>query len=116
MLSGSDVALIGATLIAYALVSRRLAGTPVTAPMVFVTAGFVLGSEVLDLFETPVGSAELRLLAEVALALLLFADASALDTRRLARERSMPIRLLGIALPLTIVLGAVAAVVARHGW
>jgi NhaP-type Na+/H+ or K+/H+ antiporter len=112
MFSGSDIALLSATLVGYALVSRRLAGTLVTAPMVFVTAGFLLGSEVLDLFETPVGSAELRLLAEVTLALLLFADASALDTRRLARERSMPIRLLGIALPLTIVLGAVVAVVA----
>jgi NhaP-type Na+/H+ or K+/H+ antiporter len=110
--SGSDIALLAATLIGYALVSRRLAGTMVTAPMVFVAAGFVFGSEVLDLFETPVGSAELRLLAEVALALLLFADASALDTRRLARERSMPIRLLGIALPLTIALGAVVAIVA----
>jgi NhaP-type Na+/H+ or K+/H+ antiporter len=112
MLSGSDIALISAALIAYALVSRRLTGTPVTAPMVFVAAGFVLGSEVLDLLRTSVGSAELRRLAEVTLALLLFADASALDTRRLARERSMPIRLLGIALPLTIVLGAVVAVVA----
>jgi NhaP-type Na+/H+ or K+/H+ antiporter len=112
LLSGSDVALISATLVAYALVSRRLSGTFVTAPMVFVTSGFLLGSEVLDLFETPVGSAELRLLAEVTLALLLFTDASALDTRRLARERSMPIRLLALALPLTIVLGALIAVVA----
>lgn len=112
MLSGWDIALIGAVLIGYALFSRRLSGTLVTAPIVFVTAGFVLGSEILDLFDVTIGSAELRLLAEVTLALLLFSDASALDTRRLARERSMPIRLLGIALPLTIVVGALVAVVA----
>jgi NhaP-type Na+/H+ or K+/H+ antiporter len=112
MLSGWDIALIGAILVGYALFSRRLAGTFVTAPMVFVVAGFVVGSEVLDLFDVSIGSAELRLLAEVTLALLLFSDASALDTRRLARESGMPLRLLGLALPLTIVLGAVIAVVA----
>jgi NhaP-type Na+/H+ or K+/H+ antiporter len=112
MLSGWDIALIGATLVGYALFSRRLAGTFVTAPMVFVVAGFVLGSEVLDLFDVSIGSSELRLLAEVTLALLLFSDASALDTRRLARESGMPLRLLGLALPLTIVLGSVIALLA----
>jgi NhaP-type Na+/H+ or K+/H+ antiporter len=112
MLSGWDIALVGATLVGYALVSRRLARTFVTAPMVFVVLGFVLGTEVLDLFDVNIGSAELRLIAEVTLALLLFSDAAALDTRRLARESGMPIRLLGVALPLTIVLGAVVAVVA----
>jgi NhaP-type Na+/H+ or K+/H+ antiporter len=112
MLAGWDVALIGACLIGYALFSRKLTGTPVTAPMVFAAIGFLMGSEVLDLFEASFGSAELRLLAEVTLALLLFTDAAAIDTHRLVRERTMPLRLLGVALPLTIVLGAAIAVVA----
>lgn len=109
MVSARDVVLLGGVLVAYALVSRLLSRTVVSAPMVFVAAGFVLGSEVLDLIEIEIGSSELRHLAEATLALLLFTDASALDTRRLEHELSMPERLLGLALPLTIVAGALLA-------
>ena len=42
-MTGWDVALIGAALIAYALISRRLEGTFVTAPMAFVVIGFTVG-------------------------------------------------------------------------
>jgi len=111
IVSQIDVVLIGVALFTYALLSKRLAGTSLTAPMVFVAAGFLAGPKVLALLEVDVGSAELRLLAEFTLALLLFSDASALDTRRLESEAGMPARLLGVALPLTIVLGTALAVV-----
>lgn len=110
-MSGLDISLIGGALLVYALLSRRLAGTSITAPMVFVTVGFVIGPRVLDVLEVDVGSADLRRLAEFTLALMLFSDAAALDTRRLAREAKMPVRLLGLALPLTIALGTVLAIV-----
>jgi NhaP-type Na+/H+ or K+/H+ antiporter len=48
-------------------------------------------------------------LAEAALTLLLFADASRLDLHALRREATVPLRLLGLGLPLTVLLGAVAA-------
>jgi NhaP-type Na+/H+ or K+/H+ antiporter len=47
----------------------------------------------------------------VALALVLFSDASSIDLRALRRGASVPLRLLGIGLPLTIALGALAAAV-----
>jgi NhaP-type Na+/H+ or K+/H+ antiporter len=47
----------------------------------------------------------------VALALVLFSDASSIDLRALRRDASVPLRLLGIGLPLTIALGALAAAV-----
>jgi NhaP-type Na+/H+ or K+/H+ antiporter len=50
-----------------------------------------------------------RALAEATLALVLFADASRIDFGRLRREFSVPVRLLGVGLPLTIALGALAA-------
>jgi NhaP-type Na+/H+ or K+/H+ antiporter len=109
--SGLDIALIGGALLMYAVLSRRLGGTSITAPMVFVAAGFVIGPKVLDLLEVDVDSADLRHLAELTLALMLFSDAAALNTRRLVREAAMPARLLGLALPLTIVLGAALALV-----
>ena len=39
---------------------------------------------------------------------MLFCDASRIDLGQLRREAGVPVRLLGIGLPLTIVLGAVA--------
>ena len=50
----------------------------------------------------------MRTLAEATLALVLFCDASSIDLRELRREAGVPVRLLGIGLPLTIALGAIA--------
>jgi NhaP-type Na+/H+ or K+/H+ antiporter len=50
-----------------------------------------------------------RALAEATLALVLFSDASRIDLGRLRREVGVPVRLLGIGLPLTIALGVAAA-------
>ena len=62
-----DVLLVGGALLGYALLSRRLAGSPFTPAIVFVVVGIVVGSGVLDLLRLPVGSGELRLLAETTL-------------------------------------------------
>ena len=49
----------------------------------------------------------MRTAAEATLALVLFSDASRIDLRRAAtRALDLPVRLLGIGLPLTIALGA----------
>jgi sodium/hydrogen antiporter len=104
-----DVLLIGGSLLAYALFSRRLAGSPLTPAITFVVVGIVVGSGVLDLLRLPIGSGELRLLAETTLALVLFTDASRLDSRRVIRDRRLPVRLLALALPLAIVLGGALA-------
>lgn len=110
-MNSTDILLVCAALITFALVSGRLAGTALTAPMGFVALGLVVGPQLLDLVDLGIESEELGLLAEVTLALVLFTDATAIDTRRLRREDSMPIRLLGLALPLTILVGSVVAVV-----
>jgi NhaP-type Na+/H+ or K+/H+ antiporter len=108
--TGSDVLIIGGVVIGYALVSRRLAGTPLTAAITFVVAGLVVGTEGLDVLDIAPRSSDLRLLAEATLALLLFADAAGIDFARLEREVGFPTRLLGIALPLTILAGSLTAV------
>jgi sodium/hydrogen antiporter len=50
-------------------------------------------------------SEQVRVLAEVTLTLVLFADASRIDVPALRREYRLPLRLLGIGLPLTIAAG-----------
>ena len=51
------------------------------------------------------------LVAELALVLLLFTDAAQIDPRHL-RRNALPLRLLGIGLPLTIGLGTLTAHIA----
>jgi NhaP-type Na+/H+ or K+/H+ antiporter len=77
--------------------------------MVFVGVGLVAGIQALDLFDAPSTGEFVKVLAEATLAFVLFSDASRIDLRALRREYTVPARLLGVGLPLTIVLGAVLA-------
>ena len=113
-----SLAVIAMVVIGYAGVSRRLEGSIVSAAMVFVTAGLIAGPEVLGWLDLQIGSQGVRVLAEATLTLVLFADASRIDMRLLRREVGLPVRLLGIGLPLTIAAGTVlaAAVLTRLTW
>src|SRR4051812_7749591 len=104
------LAAAAAVLLGYAAVSRRLEGTVVTPGIVFVATGVVLGSDVLGLIDAAPSGHVVRALAEATLGLVLFADASRIDLRALRREATVPARLLGIGLPLTIVAGTLVAV------
>jgi NhaP-type Na+/H+ or K+/H+ antiporter len=79
--------------------------------MAFVAIGVLLGPLVADELTAAPTSATVRTLAEATLAVVLFLDASRIQLRALRREYSVPLRLLGIGLPLTIALGAVAGAV-----
>ena len=104
------LAIVALTLLGVAAVSRRLTGTPVTPAIVFVAVGLLVGPEVLGGIDVESSSATVRALAEATLALVLFCDASRIDLGHLRLEVAVPARLLGIGLPLTIGLGALAAV------
>jgi sodium/hydrogen antiporter len=106
-----SLAIVALTLLGVAAVSRRLSGTPITPTMVFVAVGLLVGPQVLGEIDLESSSATVRALAEATLALVLFCDASRIDLGLLRREVGVPVRLLGIGLPLTIALGAVAAAV-----
>jgi NhaP-type Na+/H+ or K+/H+ antiporter len=103
------LALIALALIGVATVSQRLAGTPITPAILFVAFGLLVGPEALDGIDTSSSGATVRVLAESTLALVLFSDASRIDLGALRRTVDVPARLLGLGLPLTIGLGAVAA-------
>jgi len=103
------LALVALALLGVAAVSRRLSGTPITPAILFVAFGALVGPQVLDGIDLSSRSATVRALAETTLALVLFSDASRIDLGALRRTVSVPVRLLGIGLPLTIALGAVGA-------
>lgn len=109
--------LVAAVFLLYATFSGRLERTAITAPIVFVGAGFLLGPRVLDWLHFDVDEHAVSVLAEATLAVVLFTDASRIDLRTLRREYSVPARLLGVGLPLTIVAGSIAALVLPGvGW
>jgi sodium/hydrogen antiporter len=66
---------------------------------------------VIDKVASAPASATVRTLAEATLAVVLFADASRIKLSPLRREYAVPLRMLGIGLPLTIVAGAILATV-----
>ncbi len=106
-----SLAIIAALVLGYAGLSRRLERTLFTAPMLFVAAGLLVGTEVLGWLDLGIESSSVRALAEATLTLVLFADASRIDLAALRREIALPARLLGIGLPLTIAAGTVIAAV-----
>ena len=73
-------------LLAFAAVSGRLEGTPVTAPMVFTAAGLFVGIDALGLVDPSVTSEPVKLLAEITLTVVLFSDASRIDLATLRDE------------------------------
>ncbi|MDI9899126.1 cation:proton antiporter [Rhodococcus sp. IEGM 1409] len=96
---------IAAILIAFSAISGRVAGTSLTAPIIFTAAGLLLGLRGAGLIEADVAGETVKLLAEVTLALVLFVDASRVDLSALRQQIAVPRRLLGIGLPLTIAAG-----------
>ena len=103
------LAIVALALLGVASISRRLSGTPVTPTMLFVAIGLLVGPQVLDGIDLSSTGSTVQVLAEATLALVLFCDASRIDLGQLRRDAGVPLRLLGIGLPLTIALGAVAA-------
>lgn len=92
-----EIAIIGLVLVAFAAVSRRLDSTPLTMPTVFVATGAALSA--LGIVEVGAEIKAVGLLAEVALAVILFSDATRLSLPRVRRFIAIPGRLLGIGLP-----------------
>lgn len=105
----TELVIVALVVFAFAMISRKLALSAVTAPMVFTAAGILLGLVGAQWFELDLEGEVVSILVEATLVLVLFTDAVRIDLRALRKQVLLPLRLLGIGLPLTIVLGAVAA-------
>ncbi len=110
------IAVISGCVVLWALVSARLERWDVTAPIAFVLLGLGAANGPLSLVQLHLHSADILVLAEITLALVLFSDASRVNAKTLRAHAELPSRLLAIGLPLTIVAGgAVAAGIFRAG-
>lgn len=102
----------------YALVSRRLDRTILTAPLLFTAVGALTCLLPGALREIQVDRSVLLLVAEVGLVMTLFTDASRIAPRMLRQNGNLPFRLLSTGMLLTILLGALAAklILPGLGW
>jgi len=105
------LAVVAATYAVYALIERRLGSTPVTAPMLFVAVGLLIGPSGLGLLSATGDRHLYTVTFEATLVLVLFTDAMAVNRGPWRSEVALPGRLLGIGLPLTIVIGWLLAAV-----
>lgn len=116
--SATTLAVIAACFLLWGLVAARLERWDVSAPIAFVVLGLVVTHGPTTIVHVNLHSSAVRTLAEIALALVLFVDASRVNARRISEAPAIPLRLLGLGLPMTIAAGAVvaAALFASGGW
>ena len=96
-----------AAVFAWAMVSKRLA--IVSTPIFFVTLGLAL-SQVGGSLHLEPDPHSVKVLAEVTLVWVLFADASRIRLPQVRRDVGAYVRLLGVGLPLSIAAGAGLAI------
>ena len=111
----SQFALLALLVAGYALIAARLDRLSVSPALVFCLIGVVLSDDVLGPISLEPDAEPLRLLAEVTLTLVLFADASVIRATALRRDARAIAGLLIVGLPLTIVLGTAAALLLFPG-
>jgi NhaP-type Na+/H+ or K+/H+ antiporter len=103
----TEFAIFAAIVFVFALISRRVERLDVTAPMAFIAAGVLFGAS--HLFNAALNNEVLLLVGSIALVLVLFTDASRINTSLFRVNAELPARLLLVGLPLTIAAGAVIA-------
>lgn len=105
------IAIVALLLFGYALVSGRLEGTIVTAPILFVALGFLVGPEGLALAAIDSEHSVIHVVAELTLILVLFTDAARISLKQVIQDHNLPARMLLLGLPLAVAAGTLVATV-----
>jgi NhaP-type Na+/H+ or K+/H+ antiporter len=104
-----ELAILALFIFGYSLVAGRLERAATSGPIVFVVAGLLMGPLGLGWFDGDVTRTELRVLADLTLATILFIDAANADRVILKRQFHIPARMLLFGLPGVIFLGTLIA-------
>ncbi len=97
-------------IIGYGVFSKAAEKSIITAPMVFVTVGILISFFVGKEWSEGINARWVEPIAQITLILVLFNDASTLDLKALLKDRRLPMRLLFIGLPITMILGILFAI------
>ena len=100
-----ELAILALCVFLYSLIAGRIERSAISGPIVLVAAGIIMGPTVLGWFEGAEIREQLRLLADLTLALILFVDAANADLAVLKKRYQIPLRMLLLGLPGVIALG-----------
>ena len=104
-----ELAILALFIFCYSIVAGRLERTRISGPIIFVFAGLLMGPLGLGWFDGDVSRTELRVVADLTLAVILFIDAANADLAILKRQFRIPSRMLLLGLPGAIFLGTIIA-------
>jgi len=93
----------------YGLFSKIAEKSIVTPPMVFVFIGFLASYFTFDFLKEGVEAPVVEIITELTLILVLFIDASTVNVKKLLKEKKIPLRLLLVGLPITMIFGFLLA-------
>ncbi len=105
----TTILVIALVVLGYGWFSKLLSHFNISGPMVFTAVGVLLSPLVFGAETTHLNSGAVKIIAEIALILVLFGDASALNLGKLKQEWKLPARLLFIGMPITIVVALFVA-------
>lgn len=91
------------------VVSRHIQSTIITLPMLYTILGLTLSSKGLGLLSLSMDNELVQIIAELTLIFVLATDASRINLRQVRKDHDLPLRLLTLGLPLTMVVGTAVA-------
>jgi NhaP-type Na+/H+ or K+/H+ antiporter len=110
-----ELAIVALFIFIYSLIAGRIERSVISGPMVFVTVGFLIGPSAFGWIDGDASSSDLRTMADLTLALILFTDAANTNMSILKRQYKIPARMLLLGLPGVIALGFGFAVLMFDG-
>ncbi|GJL94487.1 MAG: sodium:proton antiporter [Hyphococcus sp.] len=101
---------IALCIVLYGAFSAQLSKSIISAPMLFMLVGLLVGQAGLGLINIDIENEVLEGFGELTLGFILFADAASTNSRKLALDYRIPRRLLLVSLPLTMLFGTLVAI------
>lgn len=103
-------AIAAALILGYGLFSKLAEKSIITPPMVFVFLGVIASFFTFDITKVGMNAPVVKVIAELTLMLVLFLDASTINLKKLMLDKQLPLRLLLIGLPITMLAGILIAI------
>jgi NhaP-type Na+/H+ or K+/H+ antiporter len=102
-----SLAIVAAFAFVYSAIAGRIERSMLTGPIIFIAFGLLCGPSGIGILDINVDQIELRVVADITLALVLFIDAANADLSILRTNIKIPRRMLLVGMPLAILLGVV---------
>jgi NhaP-type Na+/H+ or K+/H+ antiporter len=108
-MSASNLLLVLISIALFALFSRPISRGSLTPPMTFAALGLIWGPVGFGWIDLEVDNEIIYIIAEITLILVLFGDAARINLKSLWSDHDIPVRMLFVGMPLTILAGVLAA-------